>query len=249
MSFTMREKHHVLQGFVLWVLISVFAAVVGPFGTFGELGLGARLLYWGLICGLSVCLTRGVMWLGRGRRQLFRLGLQLPYGVFLACVVHGINLMVFPNWGGWQDFWFLAAVIGAVIALVEVAAFLWLGVLHPVRDEGDAKTDVMENGATGFLTRLPFDKRGALIRLEAQDHYLLVVTARGEETLLMRMGDAEAELSAAAGLRVHRSHWVSMAQVGRHRRENGRDFLEMADGAEVPVSRSYRPAAQEVGLI
>jgi DNA-binding LytR/AlgR family response regulator len=64
----------------------------------------------------------------------------------------------------------------------------------------------------------------------------------------MRLGDAMQEL-AGQGLQVHRSHWVAPEAVRRHRRDKGRDLLVMTDGAEVPVSRSFRAAAQDAGLI
>jgi hypothetical protein len=36
--------------------------------------------------------------------------------------------------------------------------------------------------------------------------------------------------------------------VRGHSRQKGRDFLKMADGQQVPVSRSYKEAAQAAGL-
>lgn len=86
------------------------------------------------------------------------------------------------------------------------------------------------------------------MRIEAQDHYLNVVTARGSTLILMRLGDAMAEL-VGQGLQVHRSHWIATAAVAKHRRIGARDVLIMADGVEVPVSRSFRAAAQEADLL
>ncbi|MCB1420416.1 MAG: LytTR family transcriptional regulator [Notoacmeibacter sp.] len=91
-----------------------------------------------------------------------------------------------------------------------------------------------------ILDRLPADKRGALIRLEVQDHYVLVVTTKGRELLLMRLGDAMREAAPVEGLQVHRSHWVArdgVADVIREPGKNGRTVLRTNDGADVPVSR------------
>lgn len=85
------------------------------------------------------------------------------------------------------------------------------------------------------------------MRIEAQDHYLNVVTQKGSALILMRMGDAMAELKGR-GLQVHRSHWVSEGHVTAHRRDKGRDVLVMTDDAEVPVSRSFRAKARERAL-
>jgi len=64
----------------------------------------------------------------------------------------------------------------------------------------------------------------------------------------MRMTDAETELLHGAGLRVHRSHWVSRSAVTGRRRDGDRLFLSVSDGAEIPVSRSARARVREAGL-
>jgi DNA-binding LytR/AlgR family response regulator len=67
--------------------------------------------------------------------------------------------------------------------------------------------------------------------------------------VLLRLQDAVAALQAADGLQVHRSHWVATNAVAQHRRVQGRDFLVLKSGDEIPVSRSFRPAVIEAGLI
>ncbi len=99
-----------------------------------------------------------------------------------------------------------------------------------------------------FQQRLPYEKRGALVRLEAQDHYLKVVTQAGEALILQRLSDALTELSGFDGLRVHRSHWIARDQVQKVSRREGKVILTLTDGAEVPVSRTYRAAVEEAGL-
>lgn len=259
MSFTMRERMGASKLVFLWLLITGFAAATGPFGTFEDMGLPMRCAYWGFISGVSILLTLLQQHLLRDRAEGWRLLAQLPYGVLLASLAHGMNLWIFPSWGGWNDFGFLLAVTLSVVLLVEIAVFVLRNYFlqpgpqtdppsgqAPPEETGQAQSEV--DPQANFLRRLPLEKRAALVRLEAQDHYLLVVTAKGSETLLMRMADAEAELQGA-GLRVHRSHWVAPMGVTRHLRQKGRDFLITQDGSEIPVSRSYRPAAQEAGLI
>lgn len=237
---------------LIWLLVTLFAAMAGPFGTFEGLGFAGRLAYWGGITGLSIGLTTAQLYLLRRRAQWVRFASQLPYGLFLALIAHGLNLLVFPEWGGWYDFGFLALVTLSVVLMIEAAVFLFRTYFQPSVEAGTKahppSDPILEpSPETLFQRRLPLDKRGCLIRLEAQDHYLLVVTDKGQETLLMRLGDAQAELSGT-GLRVHRSHWISPGQVLRHERQKGRDFLNMADGAVVPVSRSYREAVRDKGL-
>lgn len=252
MSFMMRERVRAARLILLWILITGFASVTGPFGTFEVLGLPARFGYWGVIVGLAIGLTILQKHLLQGQSETVRLMTQIPYGVFLACVAHGLNLMIFPEWGSWADFWFLVLVTLSAVLLVEAGVFLARHVFHlgAAQSSPGGTVDLpQEQGPEiQFQRRLPLEKRGQLIRLEAQDHYLMVVTDRGYETLLLRMGDAEAELGSV-GLRVHRSHWVVPGQVIGHARQKGRDVLTMQDQAMVPVSRSYKKSAQAAGLL
>ncbi len=167
----------------------------------------------------------------------------MAYAVVLAVAIHGINRLVFARWGGWPDFLWLALVVMVVGAAIEAALFY----LRP--DPTPLPQPDAPDPTEGFLRRVPLDKRGALIRLEAQDHYLNVVTTMGDALILMRMADAAAELVRAHGMRVHRSHWVAIDRVIGHHRRDGRDFLMTSDEAEVPVSRSFRPAVKAAGLI
>ena len=64
--------------------------------------------------------------------------------------------------------------------------------------------------------RLPLAKRGPVVRMSMQDHYVELTTAHGSELVLLRMADAVAEADPA-GLRIHRSHWVHPAHVRRRR--------------------------------
>ena len=85
------------------------------------------------------------------------------------------------------------------------------------------------------------DRRAALVRLEVQDHYVLIVTARGRDLVLMRLADAVRETAPVDGMQVHRSHWVArdgVAALTREAGKNGRLVIETTDGATVPVSRS-----------
>ena len=79
-----------------------------------------------------------------------------------------------------------------------------------------------------------------LVSLQAQDHYVEVTTATGRHLILMRLGDAEAELDGYPGMRVHRSWWVARAAIEEMRNENGRPVLALGDGTRVPVSRDRR---------
>ncbi|WP_286174223.1 LytTR family DNA-binding domain-containing protein [Rhodobacter sp. NTK016B] len=101
---------------------------------------------------------------------------------------------------------------------------------------------------TAVVTPLLFEKLPPelgidLISLRAQNHYVEVTTTRGTAQILMRLSDAERDLAAYEGMRVHRSWWVNLAHVATHARTAaGGMELTLSDGQKVPVSRSQRAA-------
>lgn len=133
-----------------------------------------------------------------------------------------------------------------VISLIITSASYLLRTVHQTQS-------VTEPGASpvaSFLQRLPVKFQTAeLYAISSEDHYLRVHTNLGEELILMRLADATRELDGADGLRVHRSWWVAKSGVTDEKRVDGRSFLVLTNGTEVPVSRSYRGDAKAAGLI
>ena len=78
-----------------------------------------------------------------------------------------------------------------------------------------------------------------IVRLEAQDDYVMI-HARGRQFLVsLRLQDLEARLPAPPFLRVHRSHLVNLDQVDRMVcRDDGRIDVQMKDGTTVAASRA-----------
>ncbi|THD72922.1 LytTR family transcriptional regulator [Thalassobius vesicularis] len=243
LPLTLREWRGVWVPVVVWIVATGVAALTGPFETYERLGALARTGYWALVVGVSVLCDAGFRWLMRGRSTAVRLLARLGFAAVLGGAVHLINGVVFSGWGGWGRWLWLLGVIWAVAMAVEALVALSRHA-HGAAPEAEPQ----EAPDAAFQRRLPHDRRGALIRLEAQDHYLKAVTAKGEALILMRLADAEAELAGCDGLRVHRSHWVARGQVARVLRREGRLVLCTTDGAEVPVSRSYRAEVEAAGL-
>ena len=228
---------------LLWIALGL----TGPLGTDTALGLRDRLIYFGVIM-LGCMLLRAIrIWM------LAKVPLPLEWVVWVLFLASAIA-MVFG-----MNAWFLVSlpaehlargVVGLVlsVSVIIVAAQYILGLEETgsATDEGEAFSG---SPAQAFFDRLPEQLHAPLIRLEAQNHRLRVVTEAGAETILMRMGDAEVMLDSVPGLRIHRSHWIALSGVARLVRRAGRDFVVMKDGAELPVSRSSREAAAELGLI
>lgn len=99
---------------------------------------------------------------------------------------------------------------------------------------------------TTFTERVRPERRGALLALRAEGHYLRVYTDAGNDLILYRLSDAIDEIPAAEGAQVHRSWWVAARAVGTERHP---DRLVLTNGLHVPVSRSFRVVARDRGLL
>ncbi len=108
---------------------------------------------------------------------------------------------------------------------------------------GQAATEV---SPPAFLSRVRDERRGALLALQADGHYLHVHTDAGCDMILYRFSDALGELPDAEGMRVHRSWWVAERAVDGG--EKGEKLI-LVNGVTVPVSRSYRVQVRERGWL
>ncbi|MGO4907469.1 LytTR family DNA-binding domain-containing protein [Pseudorhodobacter sp. W20_MBD10_FR17] len=75
--------------------------------------------------------------------------------------------------------------------------------------------------------------------LKAEEHYVAVTLQDGRALLLRgRLADAIDQLPSAAGMQVHRSHWVANAALAGLQRNRGGWRLQLHNTQEVPVARN-----------
>ena len=136
------------------------------------------------------------------------------------------------------------------VLIISLIISTGMYVAHVFEEAKAATSDSSSDQLAAFMERLPVKFRTAeLHAISSEDHYLRVHTSLGEEMILMRLADAVRELAGADGLQVHRSWWVARQGIQDEKRIDGRSFLVLPSGTEVPVSRSYRAKAKEAGLI
>lgn len=254
----------------------VLFTATGPFGTLEGLTLHARLGYWLIVQALtwSIALVFVAFFDAAMESRIAHALPRMLIGAALSALPMGLVLLVVNAAflgapAGSREY--VSDVLTALPIALVMCVLSWLALdgtrTAPVRTgqesapngPADAPAasaapadavgagDVPTPSRPALLDRLPPEKRGALVRLEVQDHYVLVVTTHGREMLLMRLSDAMRETAPAGGLQVHRSHWVANDGAGRMEREpgrNGRFFLLTADGARIPVSRAKVAAAR-----
>ncbi|MFT5346702.1 MAG: hypothetical protein ACI9KS_001192 [Sulfitobacter sp.] len=251
-SSTLRDVQlivaHLRQPQVIVVLCIVWlsATIAGPFNTLSELALPTRALYWGLV--VFVTYAVGAFATQMFSRRVSKRISSAPFGLLVTAflislciftVLAVINAIFVPSWTSDP----LQAVTAYVVVLLVCVAVLVL------RHSTLGGVMIPEPKQAMILERLPLDKRGALISLSVQDHYVDIVTANGREMVLMRLSDAMREASDVVGMQIHRSHWVSLSQITTVQRAGDAARVTLSNGAELPVSRGYLPAVRAAGLL
>lgn len=226
-------------GFVLWLGLSVWFAVSGPFGTYQSVTLAERLSYWPFLIWLGITVAVAVRRNGKGWRAWL---VDSAILALLLCVPAAWMLAAMQSVPG-------DGISPRDLGQAALAVFLTAFGLYAASERGSEERCRDPSGDPPLLHRVPSGIRGRILRLSSSNHYVKVVTEHGTADLLMRFADAIAELDGVEGLRVHRSHWVARAAVTGLKRRNARLFLLTEDGAEVPVSRSHLPAVEAWGRL
>lgn len=237
---------------IVMLAAAIVLTLVGPFDTDERLRFAPRAVYWAAIVvstySVGFLLSEFIRQRWRGTLSHVSLilltGLATGTGVSL-CVI-AINYAAFAYLPSFDE---LPALIGTIFPVAVVIALVFdVLATHLARREPDTPTTATPPPPP-LLDRLPLDKRGRILALSVEDHYVRIQTDRGQEVVLMRLGDAIRETGDIPGLQVHRSHWVATDAVAAARREGDRAILTLTNQAEIPVSRRYVPQIREAGLL
>ncbi|CAO3405736.1 LytTR family DNA-binding domain-containing protein [Azospirillum largimobile] len=238
-------------------------ALLGPFGTFREMGFMLRLGYWGGLIATGWSMFELVVLVAR--RVLPNLERTWPLMLAAAFLTVGVlqTLMValLENLLRGEDFLTpagLAELFGYVLIITTLVSALpvWLelrehgivGHRPPAPPLPTIAGDPEATRPAPFLDRIPSRLGRDLLALEMEDHYVRVHTALGSDLILMRMRDAVAELAGIDGRQVHRSYWVAASAVTAvERKPDGKLSLRLTNGLLVPVSRTHAPSVRAAG--
>ena len=235
--------------------IGAVLAMIGPFGTYLDLTLSARLVYWLSIMLVNWLQITAALW--AIERLSADRNLAWPLQTVAACLLAAVpatfeviwlETTFRPNALGYLPPWGQIYVYVTVLSLAITLPLLALyrrrwpdGVNTP--PDGDSRCE------PAFLRRIPATLGRDLLCLETEDHYLRVHTSVGNDLILHRLRDALAELENADGLQVHRGYWVARAAVADVERDGRKTVLVLVNGLRVPVSRSFQPQLKAAGWL
>jgi hypothetical protein len=253
--FALRELQGVFatpRTYAILIGIVAVLALSGPFGTQQDLTLPGRLGFWlpivfaGFAVGYLAGSVVGRWGSQRGYSRLFTYTLAgLASGISVLPVVLAINLILLGS-----DITEPAYLLRQLVNCFVIAAVVTLNMaFFSKRDDKAAASVAGRDEPDRLIRRLPLEKRGRIVSLSVNDHYVEVTTTRGTTSLLIRLKDAIEEVDRTEGLQIHRSHWVALPAIRQIKRENGSVIAVTEDGSELPVSRTYVPALKELGLL
>ncbi|MEO5615629.1 MAG: LytTR family DNA-binding domain-containing protein [Cypionkella sp.] len=244
---------------IFWVVLILFVAMTGPFGTYAAYSFWQRLL-------AVTPLLLAIMLVGVAIRLVvfstlppwrFRWASALNAGLasliiapMLDQFLHQIPPTDTVSYPG----------LGELMLLVFSLSLGLSSLRRSVASDFDpapaAPAPAAEAAAPPeapplprLLQRLDVAAPGDLWSISVRDHYVDVQTSCGITSLLMRFSDAIAETDPVEGAQIHRSHWVAWEAVQVVERDGAKLFAVLAGGSRLPVSKNHREKLVARGLL
>lgn len=239
-----------------WVLVSAALAIAAPYGTEMPVGFWDRLGYWTSVNALAILIASYVRHVVLRRFRTETLGVLTGIAVLQAMVLGPVVWLVSNHVFGFAlhgAVWL--AEMTLIILLVSLCVALVRYEIARLRNFVGAEAGSVGIGkATGvarpeFLLQGDPALEGEVLIVSADDHYLNVVTTKGQGRVLMRFRDALSDLEQVPGYRIHRSHWVARSELLRVRPDGRRHVADLRSGKVLPVSDAYLDGLRDAGLM
>jgi LytTr DNA-binding domain len=258
------ELRSVPQIVLTGLAAGLFLGFAGPFGTYEELYLGWRLVYWVslMLCGtlffpIAYIVTRHTL-APRGVSSWIYVPLVAVVGAIpMTAMVIGITWAMFQT-GMTFEFDNYLRVFGISLPMVGLQHLI-TELKQPAKMPASVPQipvapSLVQAAAPApkrvkLLERLPGRLGEDILCLQMEDHYVRVHTALGNELLLMRLRDAMNELDGLEGLQVHRSWWVARSSISSWSRESKSLTLDLKNQLQVPVARDRVSLVKEAGWL
>jgi hypothetical protein len=238
----------VARAVVAATALGIFLGIAGPFGSYLNGGVVARIAYWVVSMWLGVALYGGALVLARPLAARSGIPIWIAAGFLVmaaslpqALATSALALYFWPQLAQLslsQLDWFMQVLMLA--GPVALGYGLWAGLLPPPwagRHTPLPIADREPDDASGLFALLPPRLGTDIICMAMEDHYVRVHTALGSDLLLMPMARAVEDVAGIEGFRVHRSWWVARSAVVRIDGPARTMRLRLVNGMDVPVAR------------
>lgn len=137
----------------------------------------------------------------------------------------------------------IPAIISEAASITPPITVIWMLINVPLlwrntnQTEGTTPPQPEDLDQALLWQRLPWELGQDVITIEAQQHYLNVVTTEGSALIFLRLKEAVSALETVPGIQCHRSHWVALGHVKDLRGSRSNATCIMTNGLSVPVSR------------
>lgn len=229
--------------------VSLFFALVSPFGAITYLSFPERFMYW-LLTSFEIQAAFIIVTFYVPKRWVSRSWQKAGVSSLVATPITFITIISVQSQLGFlvppQDFawmvsfiWPICFAVAALFALIENTLLV-----------SQPKADLTDKQPSDELirSRLPIGLRNEkILALAAQDHYVEVHTGAGSHLVHMRLNDAEQLMPD--GIRVHRSWWVAAGAVKEIRKTDRQTVLCLEAGLEVPASKSGVGKLRDAGWL
>lgn len=257
-----------LTGRLIAVEVFIIAAIglvmgfLGPFGTY-VMPLGWRLAYWVLFIIIGYAIFRPIsicaVWLQdaiaipKWVAELIGTAIAaLPMTFLVGFAMAGMRFDPAFMGSRFLPLYLQCAALGfGIYMMMELLFRTNRGTGTPVDSHSEAQEAERPQPVirTVLHKRLPIGFPDSILALSVEDHYVRVHASDQNEMLLMRMRDAIPETQPIEGMQVHRGWWVAKHAITESRREGRNLKIIVANGLEIPVSRSYAGTLKQMGWI
>jgi len=232
------------------ILLALALGHGGPYGTYDKFDLTTRLAYWLVVIVVPWVISKSLFF---GAKKYAPDDLSMTYITVLLIPVIAIIGSAFTTLvniqaglhgdDGFFQVWPFSILMWLVFAFFILMPMIFVARTIAKEQRKSGVSAMMEF----FHHKLPSSlKDSKLIALKAEDHYLKVITDRGDALILMRFTDALNALSGYPGIQTHRSWWVASSQLKQLTELNrSTTNITLENGAEVPISRRKRKLVNE----
>lgn len=223
--------------FLSMPVIGALIGVMGPYESYGSMGLAARVAHFALCVTLigAMVITASYYVARRFFQGFWPIWAALGIDILLAspgaAIIFGSLSIFAPD--NLDEIRLQDLLWQNLIMLMAFRAISLLISWRRVREGSNIRsTPAGTPPPHEIMMRMPFGLRDErILALSSEDHYIRVHTAQGEALILMTLTHAVALIGD--GFLVHRSHWIAREGI----KSANATSVKLITGLSVPISR------------